>query len=197
MNKMINANLRYSLSDIKANVDWNKIVSSIPDYLYLQKKKFDDIEYEKKFTSFYKLNLGKNNNAFKKKYFALLKESSKKNTVHFENVIQRLSKINSKSQLSFSSKLVATIDNKKCVIDSRILHQLSISRYYIKDTTKRQKRDIEIYNAVNKFFNAFAKQKEGKELLKIFNDKTKKIKGATKVSAVKKLDFIFWQTSLN
>jgi len=193
----IQPKLRYSLSYLKSNVDWNKIVCSIPTYLYLQKKRFDDNQYEKTFTSVYQLNLGKNNNAFKKKYFLLLKETSKKEIVNFEKVIQSLSKINSKSQLSFSSKLVATIDNKKCVIDSRILHLLSISRYYIKDITRRKQRDTEIYIAINKFLNAFAKQKEGKELIKIFDNKTKIIKDASKISAVKKLDFIFWQTRLS
>ena len=191
----IQAKLRYPVGIIIKNIDWLSLNCKIPEYLYLQKKNFKDTDYFSRFSSYYKLRFFKKNNISQKKYFELLIDMESTGDTNFSKAYQILSKIAEVSQLSYTSKLIATIDPAWSVVDAHVLYNLSIYRPYIKNKTARNEKDLEIYSEANTFIAQLCKHKDGKVLLKAFDSKTKAIRGAKGINKVKKIDFMLWKFS--
>ncbi len=176
------------------NTDWTKIQEGYDDYLYIMKNMhiFDD-EFKKKFASFYKLHQGMRNINHKKSFFNLLKDCIKNNQDDYTTVLNKLSFKTGRNEMSFASKIVASVNAQKPVIDKIVLGHFKINRPSYGDLKHRISKSININNEIEEEYHEFLKSKIGKYLMNIFNKKIKQ-QHNFKITNIKKLDFILWQT---
>jgi hypothetical protein len=176
------------------NADWTKIQEGYDNYLYIMKNMhiFDD-EFKKKFASFYKLHQGMRNINHKKSFFNLLKDCIKNNQDDYTTVLNKLSLKTRRNEMSFASKIVASVNANKPVIDKIVLGHFKINRPSYGDLKHKISKSINIYNEIEEDYHEFLKSKKGEELMNIF-DKEIKQQHNYKITNIKKLDFILWQT---
>jgi hypothetical protein len=176
------------------NTDWIKIQKGYDDYLLIMKNIhiFDD-EYKRKFAHFYKLNQGLKNANDKKSFFNLLKDCINNNNDNYVDVLNKLSGKTGRNEMSFASKIVATVNPQKPVIDRIVLGHFKINRPSYGDLQQRISKSINIHNEIETDYLKFLRSNLGKELISIFNTKIKQHRNF-KITKIKKLDFILWQT---
>jgi hypothetical protein len=153
---------------------------------------FDD-EFKKKFAHFYKLNQGMKNTNDKKSFFNLLKECINNNNDNYVDVLNKISEKTGRNEMSFASKIVASVNAQRPVLDKIVLGHFKINRPSYGDLKQRISKSINIYNEIEEEYHEFLKSKLGKELMNIF-DKNIKQQRNFKITKIKKLDFILWQT---
>ena len=95
--------------------------------------------------------------------------------------------------MSFASKIVATVNPEKPIIDRIVLGHIKISRPSYGDLEHRINKSINIYNEIEQEYLKFLKSKLGEELMDIFIKRIKQ-QHNFKITNIKKLDFILWQT---
>ena len=176
------------------NTNWTAIQKGYDDYLFIMKNMhvFDD-EFKRKFASFYKLNQGMRNINDKKSFFNLLKECIKNNQDDYATVLKKLSLKTGRNEMSFASKIVATVNPHKPIIDRIVLGHYKIRRPSYGDLKHRISKSINIYNEIEKDYLEFLDTKLGKDRMKIFDNNIEQVNNF-KITKIKKLDFILWQT---
>ncbi len=95
--------------------------------------------------------------------------------------------------MSFASKIVATVNPNKPIIDRIVLRHFKISRPSYGDLKHKICKSINTYNEIKEEYLKFLKLKLGEELLDIFNNRIKQQHNFN-ITNIKKLDFILWQT---
>lgn len=169
-----------------------KIRKGLEQYVWLQNQVNNtdvrkDEEFQRKFNYFYKITPHRDK-IWQKEFYTLLQKSKTKNST-FEKVLSELFKKTGKIEASFSSKLIATINPTMPVIDSIVLKNLKIKLPY--SYTKNRELIIkEIYQALINEFSKFLKTDTGRYLIEQF----KKEYPDVKITEVKILDLILWQT---
>ena len=176
------------------NTNWTAIQKGYDDYLFIMKNMhvFDD-EFKRKFAHFYKLNQGMRNTNDKKSFFNLLKECINNKQDDYAAVLNKLSLKTGHNEMSFASKIVASVNANKPVIDKIVLGHFKINRPSYGDLKHKISKSINIYNEIEEDYHEFLKSKKGEELMNIF-DKEIKQQHNYKITNIKKLDFILWQT---
>lgn len=176
------------------NTDWTKIQKGYDDYLFIMKNMhiFDN-EFKKNFASFYKLDQGMRNTNDKKSFFNLLKECINNQQDDYATVIKKLSLKTGRNEMSFTSKIVATINPDKPIIDRIVLGHFKISRPSYGVLEHRISKGINIHKEIEEEYLQFLNSKLGEELMDIFNKRIKQ-QHDFKITNIKKLDFILWQT---
>ena len=91
---------------------------------------------------------------------------------------------------SFSSKLAHTLDPNQPIWDVNILRNTG-QRAPAYGTKDRLNKTIEVYRGIQKWYRHFLPTEEASEILTIFD---KLIPDSHRISDVKKIDFILWQT---
>jgi hypothetical protein len=129
----------------------------------------------------------------KKSFFNLLTECIKNNNDNYADVLNKLSEKTGRNEMSFASKIVATVNIQKPVIDKIVLGHFKISRPSHGDLKHRKIKSIDIYNEIEEAYHELIKLKLGRELIITFNKKIKQQQNF-KITDIKKLDFILWQT---
>jgi hypothetical protein len=176
------------------NTDWIKIQKGYDDYLLIMRNiHIFDNEFKRKFAHFYKLNQGLKNANDKKSFFNLLKECINNNNDNYVDVLNKLSGKTGRNEMSFASKIVASVNAQKPVIDKIVLGHFKINRPSYGDLKHRISKSININNEIEEEYHKFLKSKIGKYLMNIFNKKIKQ-QHNFKITNIKKLDFILWQT---
>ncbi len=147
-----------------------------------------DIEFQRKYNGFYKMR--QRSSDYYQTYFSFM-EQKKSTGVSFEDTLKQLSKLG-RIEMSFSSKLVATIDPTKPVLDEFVLKNLGLSKpkSYSKN---RIEQTIELYNKIEKIYTDFLFTNEGKDLLSEFD----RFFPGTDLTDTKKLDLMLWQSRGN
>ena len=176
------------------NTDWIKIQKSYYDYLFIMKNLHNlDNEFKRKFAHFYKLNQGMKNANNQKSFFNLLKECINNKQDDYATVLKKLSLKTGRNEMSFASKIVATVNPEKPIIDRIVLGHFKISRPSYGDLKHKISKSINIHNEIEEEYLQFLKSKLGEELMDNFNKKIKQ-QHNFKITNIKKLDFILWQT---
>ena len=180
--------------DCYKNTNWTAIQKGYDDYLFIMKNIhiFDD-EFKRKFAHFYKLNQGMKNTNDKKSFFNLLKECINNNNDNYVDVLNKISEKTGRNEMSFASKIVASVNAQRPVLDKIVLGHFKINRPSYGDLKQRISKSINIYNEIEEEYHEFLKSKLGKDLMNIF-DKNIKQQRNFKITKIKKLDFILWQT---
>src|SRR5215472_8719126 len=122
----------------------SRVRPGLTKYLWLQRQvRLCDVtaneEFQRTFCSFYRV---RRDSQWQSKYFALL-ESSKLGGIDFPRALQEINLRCGKIEASFASKLVATLDPSKPVIDKFVLNYfgLQLPRWGSPD---REARTIEL-----------------------------------------------------
>ena len=168
-----------------------KIQKGIEQYLWLQKEVVKrntskDREFQRKFNDFYKV--------IKRPvewyvFFYELLETNKNKKVTFGSMFKKLYKKTGKAEASFASKLVATIDPNMPIIDKVVFGHLGLRL----PPAGTENRGLEIekqYQTQHKEFVRFLATENGKYLVKQFTKRYPK----AKITKIKMLDFVLWQT---
>ena len=195
----LNALLRQILEKLEP-VQVKSIESDLQVYCDIQKAygrgEFDD-KFQENYKKFYQLHLllthlreGVTSEQAEKKYFDLLK-SQKQALLTFEVVLKTIfDEITECWYGSFASKLIATIDDTKAVLDRNVLEELQVSHPSSSKKELRYDRWCKAYEKVNSLYDACLSSSEGKEFVKEFD---KKLPGLKNLSSVKKIDVLLWE----
>ena len=174
--------------------DWSQIQEAIDDYTWIMKNlQTTNDDFKRKFAHFYKVNLGIKNKDDKKYFFILLKDSLKINNDNYSDVLDKLSKKTGRNEMSFASKIVATVNPDLPVIDKIVLRHLLISRPSYSNLIYRKEKSVSIFKEIEAAYNEFLNTTKGKKLIHTFNSRIKQQRNF-KITNIKKLDFILWQT---
>jgi hypothetical protein len=167
-----------------------KVKNGPEKYLWLQnevnKRNVSlDREFQRKFNAFYRVRRNKD---WQKEFYKLL-EINKGNIIDFYHMLVRFYDKTKKVEASFISKLVATLNPKMPIIDKIVFNNLGLS---LPATYKKNRSLIinEQYKILIKEFSDYLQTDNGRYLVERF---TKEYPQA-KISKVKMLDLILWQT---
>jgi hypothetical protein len=144
------------------------------------------VEYRKTYTGFYKLRLPSSGHY--DYYFALLESEKENKAIKFVDVFNKLSAETGRIEASFSSKIVATIDADRPVIDNVVLGNLNLAlpKYYEK---QRPEKCLRVYARLCNSFSSLLQVEEYPEI------KARFVKHFPQFSFsdTKILDFVLWQ----
>lgn len=145
-----------------------------------------DIDFQRKYKSFYAM--GRKSEAFYKKYFALLQENKFNKDVKLGYIIRELYEINNRCEISFSSKMLHTINNENPIYDSNITNFFNI----VKTNSSDKNGKIEYANVVYDFLCREYERIDKQELLKDIVDELRELYSLNEVSNKKIIDSIIW-----
>lgn len=160
-----------------------------------------DAEYQKNFTSYYRVRRDKE---WLRKYYKYLQKNKDNEDITFETILRYLYKTPHKVkksskhpdgkaktvEVSFSSKMLATIKpDKYPVWDKQVIKALGITVYESLNDEDKIKNSIEAYKELTEKINDYAESDEGKECISLFDEVFPKYKD---ISPLKKIDFYLW-----
>jgi RHS repeat-associated protein len=120
-------------------------------------------------------------------YFGLL-ESAKAKGIDFPGALKEINCRTGRIEASFASKLVATLDPSKPVIDRFVLEhfELRLPRWGLSD---REARTIDLYYDLCYKYRAFIQSPTGMMIRELFDSRHP----CSEVSELKKIDLVLWQ----
>lgn len=144
--------------------------------------------FRKSFNAYYRVRQRKKE--WYDEYYRLM-EKQKTDNLSFEQLLRALLTFGS-IEVSFSSKLISTVDVNRPIWDQYVLKSLGLYKEWNsfngKKKEERIQKAVEIYSDIEKWYSDFLKSKDGKACIAKFNailpDYTDKI------SDVKKIDFM-------
>jgi hypothetical protein len=143
--------------------------------------------YQRLFKGYYRM--GKRDSAFYQHYFALLEEAaSQKSLPSLEDLLSGLYRATGQRHLSFSSKLLATVDDSAVIYDRNVASLLKVPstqlphRNWLAEAKNR-------YAAVERGITAFTRRTEWPEIEAIFDTS---FPDATDLPILRKADLLLW-----
>jgi len=168
-----------------------KIEEGLKQYLWLQSKAkascifHEDEEFQRKYNHFYKVRRA---SAWRNTFYNLMAQS-KKEHLQFHEVIEALRLATGRYEVSFASKLVATLDTSMPIIDSVVLKNLNM-RLPSATAPDRAAKICKLHKKLATCFADFLQTENGKHLVSQFNVKYP----SAKITEIKMLDLVLWQT---
>lgn len=151
----------------------------------------NDSDFRKKFNGYFKVRQRPKD--WYDKYYELLGKQREEES-SFEDLLGTLFPYNNSVEVSFVSKLMASIDPSYPIWDSFVLKNLGLdkqwNKYNFKDKDIRIEKAAEIYEQIKTKYSDFLNSEEGKKCIKIFDELFPNYKG--KINDVKKIDFWLW-----
>lgn len=151
--------------------------------------RFDD-EFRKLFKSYYIIR--QRSSDWYDKFFQLMEEQRSKQR-SFEELLKEMYEVNGSVEVSFASKLMATIDKNKPIWDRYVLTNLGhLKKWSALQSAPYQKRINEaatIYADIEQNYLSFLDSPEGQACIRAFNDTMPQY---DKISDIKKIDFFLW-----
>lgn len=153
-----------------------------------------DENFRKKFNSFYRVRQKKQE--WYDKYYSLLEEQPQKNYT-FEQLLRCMLEFGT-LEVSFVSKLIATVNPEKPIWDSKVMRNLGVYNEWEKVKEKYRKKNddiciekaVEIYNDLEDRYLKFIVSENGKKCIGKFDELLPEY--SSKVTNVKKIDFLLW-----
>lgn len=150
-------------------------------------------DFRSKFNGFYRVR--QRSKEWYDKYFKLMVEQKTAN-LSFETLLREMYNVDRKGKIevSFVSKLVATIDPNKPIWDKFVLKNLEKEREW--ERAGRASAEIrilkaaEIYTAIEDWYFTFISSENGKACIAKFDDMLPNYRD--KLSSVRKIDFLLW-----
>ena len=169
---------------------------NIKTYCYLVECASNDnfiatADYRKAYNGFYRVQ--SRTPQWYNLYYSLLEEQKTKHRSFIE-LLRELHKCNSNLEVSFVSKLIATINTSKPIWDQYVIANLSLK----KEWDQSQKLPLEeriqladsIYSKIQLCYQEFIQSPEGQQCIDRFDCELPKYKNA--ISDTKKIDFFLW-----
>jgi len=145
----------------------------------------NDRDFQNLFNGFYKMRQRKED--YYKAYFKYLEEN-KNSPVKYADVLMHFYTKFKRVEASFASKLVATIDPSRPIIDKYVLKNLDENLPYTY-ARNRISRIIDIYLTVEMKMLELCQSPVGQETIALFDLKFPQ----NTISSMKKLDFVLWK----
>ena len=148
-------------------------------------------EFRKIYNGFYRV-------AFKSsewydKYYQLMEEQKKEQRTIGE-ILSELTVVKSTVEVSFASKLIATINPDMPIWDQYVLRNLGLENEWTKYSTEfkeeRIKKAVDIYDRIQSFYSDFQLSDEGKKCICVIDAALPQY--ADKITTTKKIDYILW-----
>ena len=137
------------------------------------------------------MNTARKDEQFYRVYFKTLKKAKEDASIDMLSVLSQLKRASNKNEISFASKLLATIDPKLPIWDSRVRERINeIGGLKLKATYKSTDECVSAYNSLLSWYKQFMKTDKAKSMIADFDIHFPN----QKITAIKKIDFIFWQT---
>lgn len=181
---------KFSLEDVKIAINKKAMKNGLDKYNYIQENLhkvnvMKDKEFQSVFIDFYKVKEARNPELIECIFYIL--EANKNNRyITIEEVIDMMYKATNKIQISFASKVLATINDNLGVVDMYVMDNLGFERKY---GIANKDYIISQYYQLNKMLNDILKSDRAKEFIKIFDNRFK----GNVLADIKKLDLILWQ----
>jgi hypothetical protein len=144
-----------------------------------------DPKFRREFNRFYRVRRGRE---WQDTYYGLMRRA-KSEGLEFSAVLDALQCATNRYEASFASKLVATLDTSKPVIDTFVLRNVGL-RLPTYATADRAGRICEVYEQLISAFAEFLSGERGCYLISAFR---RAYPDAT-ITNVKMLDLVLWQT---
>ncbi len=150
----------------------------------MQRDVSTDAEFQRRFSGFYRI---RRNASWRRDFYAIL-EDRKYTKVEFSAVLDGLHSSTGRLEASFASKLVATIDPERPVIDSIVLKNLGLRLppYSARD---RVPGILKVYEQLEEWYGTRLSEPATARVLSAF----KAFYPDASVSDVKALDLVLWQ----
>lgn len=145
-----------------------------------------DRGFQIQFNGFYKV---RRNAAWQSVYYELL-QREKSGPQPFSGVLRALHAGTRMVEASFASKLSASVDPNKPVIDSFVLKNLGLRLPRFGEVEARLSRIIELYDQIERIYACFLDTDIGRYLTTRFAE----LYPEQRVTRVKMLDLVLWQT---
>lgn len=126
---------------------------------------------------------------FRKKYFEIMEELKNNNEVDFATIFEHVKNIRGTCELSFSSKLIHTLNPTYPIWDSIVTKthfNIAVPYFYKENKAQLCCESYELYKSE---FIEYMKTEEAKELVNMFNQAFPN----NSITNIKKIDFILWQ----
>ncbi len=148
-----------------------------------------DAGFQTRFNGFYRVR--QKPEAWYESYFELMEQNKGKRPT-FEQVLGELRKRigNDAYEPSFSSKLVASLDPWKPVWDVYVLQNTGHQPPDYNSNTKHEDA-VAAYGSIVEWYRAFMESADGLRCVRLFNEN---VRDYYRISDIKKIDFILWQT---
>jgi hypothetical protein len=148
-----------------------------------------DAIFQKRYNGFYKV---RRNEEWRRHYYKILESQRHKKKgkgLEFLDVLKTIHRETGKVEASFASKLTATIDTSLPVIDSIVMKNLGL-KLPGSGTPQRLSEMAKVYDEMTAYYKNYLGTEDGKYLVEQFEKQYPR----AKISNVKMLDFVLWQT---
>lgn len=146
-----------------------------------------DRAFQRQFNFFYRIR--QRPESWYSEYYRLM-ENRKSVPMHFEEVLVHLFNVLGRYEPSFSSKLAATLDPNEPVWDKYVIQNTGQKAPYYASQNKIVKAK-KVFKYIREWYNLKLQSPDGKMMVAIFNDM---IEEHDRITNIKKIDFILWQT---
>lgn len=143
-----------------------------------------DGKFQRLFKRLYKVRLS---SIWLTPFFAVLQRHKSKG-LKFDNALRQLRQVTGRFEASFASKLVATIDDSKPVIDQHVLRHAELRLPWY-GAMNREAGIIDTYRRLEEWMSNLRQSECGRNAIAAFRQRFP----ATQISDAKILDFILWQ----
>ena len=176
----------------KAHIDGAlpAVVKGLEQYRWLQDRLHAvdvsvDRDFQRSFNHFYRV---RRNEDWQAKFYRLF-EDCKGKTVSFGEVLRALKEQTGQLEASFASKLVATLQPDKPIIDDFVLTnaELKLPYQYEKD---REIKIVDVYESLRLILTQFMQSAEGAYLISQFKQRYPD----AGITEMKMVDLVLWQT---
>ena len=148
-------------------------------------------EFRKTFNGYYKLR--QRSAKWYDKYYSLF-ESQFCADCSFEDLLREMHTVNGSLEVSFISKLIATVNPQIPIWDQYVVRNIGLESEWLCSSRlpkeKRIQKAVEIYNKIVKWYSDFLNDETGKACIKLFDQLLPQYKD--KLSDTKKIDCILW-----
>lgn len=150
-----------------------------------------DTAFQKMFCDFYQLRRFYSD-TFKTRYLDVLQKMKHKDNLSFKEVFECVMEIKNTREMSFSSKLIHTVDPKYPIWDSIVTEQhFKMKKPYVKDNVVE--KFSERYDEYVEKFYKYMESSEGAEVIRLFDIEYPE----SGITNVKIIDFVLWQDRNN
>ncbi len=180
-----------SLSHAQMDAALPRVGKGLQQYLWLQSRvaetsDFDqDAEFRRRYNRFYRVRYAP---AWQETFYGLMARA-KREELQFHAILDVLHKATNRYAASFASKLVATVDPSKPVIDAFVLKNVGL-RLPAFTATDRAAQICKVHSELISLFSAFLGSERGEYLVSEF----RRTYPSASITEVKMLDLVLWQT---
>ena len=185
----------FNISKEQITLALPKIQKPLSQYLKLQERfakihnPEHDLEFCKSFAGYYRV---RRNAVWRGAYFTMMGEL-RDDPPDFRTCLARLFGATDRIEPSFTSKLLATIDPHRPVLDSVVLGHLGLRLPTWGSSQDRIEKAANIYDTLTRCMGAFVASNAGKLAVEAFRGYSPDFQKA-QVTDTKIVDLVFWQT---